>query len=75
MNRLAGLFADDVPALMNGKWEQVLKESKKEWQAANQANPHDLQLMADIRKFRNRAHFAIALSELLALMDVQQSWE
>ena len=74
LQRLAGLFADDVPVLMAGKWEQVLKESKKEWQAANQANPHDLQLMADIRKFRNRAHLAIALSELLALMDVQQSW-
>ena len=24
LQRLAGLFADDVPALMNGKWEQVL---------------------------------------------------
>ena len=30
LQRLAGLFADDVPVLMNGKWEQVLKESKKE---------------------------------------------
>ena len=31
LNRLAGLFADDVPVLMAGKWEQVLEESKKEW--------------------------------------------
>ena len=74
LNRLASLFADDVPALMAGNWEQVLKESKEEWQTAYQANPHDLQLMADIRKFRNRAHLAIALSELLALIDIQQSW-
>ena len=29
LQRLAGLFADDVPALMAGKWEQVLKESKR----------------------------------------------
>ena len=74
LQRLAVLFADDVPALMAGNLDRVLKESKDEWQTAYQANPHDLQLMADIRKFRNRAHLAIALSELLALMDVQQSW-
>ena len=74
LQRLAGLFADDVPVLMAGKWEQVLKESKKEWQSAYQAKPHDQQLLADIRKFRNRAHLAIALSELLGLMNIQQSW-
>ena len=49
LNRLASLFADDVPALMAGNWEQVLKESKEEWQTAYQANPHDLQLMADMK--------------------------
>ena len=74
LHRLAGLFADDVPKLMAGNWEQVLKESKEEWRAAYQANSHDLQLLADIRKFRNRSHLAIALSELLALMNIQQSW-
>ena len=74
LHRLADLFADDVPVLMAGKWEQVLKESKKEWQSAYQAKPHDQQLLADIRKFRNRAHLAIALSELLGLMNIQQSW-
>ena len=34
----------------------------------------DRQLLAEIRKFRNRAHLAIALSELLGLMNIQQSW-
>ena len=29
LQRLAGLFADDVPALMAGNWEQVLNESKE----------------------------------------------
>ena len=59
---------------MAGKWEQVLKECKEQWQAAYQASPHDLRLLADIRKFRNRAHLAIALSELLAFINIQKSW-
>ena len=44
----------------------VLKESKR-MAIGLSGQPHDQQLLADIRKFRNRAHLAIALSELLAL--------
>tara|TARA_B100000963_G_scaffold40781_1_gene30363 strand:- start:989 stop:3871 length:2883 start_codon:yes stop_codon:yes gene_type:complete len=74
LQRLAGLFADDVPALMAGNWEQVLNESKEQWQAAFKDNPNDQRLLADIRKFRNRSHLAIAFSELLAFINIQQSW-
>ena len=74
LSRLSEQFANDVPLLIAGHWQDILTACRHDWQVACLASQSDLQLMAEIRRFRNRAHLAIALSELLAVMDIQQSW-
>ena len=74
LSRLADQFTDDVPALVAGHWEDILKACQQDWQAACLANQSEPQFLTEIRRFRNRAHLAIALSELLAKIDIQQSW-
>ena len=74
LSRLADQFADDVPALVAGHWEDILTACRQDWQAACLASQSEPKFLAEIRRFRNRAHLAIALSELLAVIDIQQSW-
>ena len=74
LNRLADQFADDVPVLVAGNWKDILTACRQDWQAACLASQSDPQFLAEIRRFRNRAHLAIALSELLAVIDIEQSW-
>ncbi len=75
LSRLANQFADDVPVLIAGHWQDILTACRQDWQTACLASLSDVRLLAEIRRFRNRAHLSIALSELLAVIDIQQSWE
>ena len=74
LNRAAVRFSADLPALMNGDWQNVLAAARTDWQMMCRSAASDKHLMRDIRTFRNRTHFAIALAELLGHTDISESW-
>ena len=70
LHRMAKLFAADIPDIFTGKAEDILKKAGEEWQEAMKTASTDDGLAKDLRAFRNRCHFAIALSELCQKMDI-----
>ena len=70
LHRMAIRFASDLPDIITGSAEEILKDAQKNWLLAANAAASDQVLARAVRHFRNRSHCAIALSELWGQMDI-----
>ena len=74
LSRATVQFAADLPVVMSDNWTEVLELARQNWKASWQTASTDAQMMVAVRRYRYRAHFAIALAELFGRTTMEASW-
>ena len=69
------LFATDIADIYSGKIDEILSSAYAEWQQTLAQNQTDSEREQALRHWRNRSHFAIALSELWGHDDITASYQ